>query len=149
MTVGFGVLAYRRVRRPRVAATTTRTDGLTYLVLGVAIVTGMLATAGWIAGGYGYRDTVAPWFRGLGLLQPDPALMSGAPLLFQIHAMSTVALFALWPFSRLVHAWSVPVVYLVRSPILYRRRLTARRVPGSSGYQRERYSGSAGPPRAP
>jgi nitrate reductase gamma subunit len=149
LMVGFGVLAYRRAHRPRVAATTTRTDTVMYLVLGVAIVTGMLATTGWnlIAGGYEYRDSVAPWFRGLGLLQPDPALMSGAPLIFQIHAMSTIALFALWPFSRLVHAWSVPIVYLVRSPILYRRRLTVRRVPGSSAYQRERYSKPLPPQR--
>lgn len=149
MMSGFAVLAYRRTRTPRVAATTTRTDRLTYLVLGVAIATGMLATAGFnvLGHGYGYRDTVAPWFRGLGLLSPDPALMASAPLLFQIHAMSTVALFALWPFSRLVHAWSVPVVYLVRSQILYRRRLTRRRVPGSSGYVRDRYIDP--PPRAP
>lgn len=151
MTFGFGVLVYRRTRKPRVAATTTRTDRLTYLVLGVAIVTGMLATAGWniFGSGYEYRDSVAPWFRGLGLLSPDPALMAGAPLLFQAHAMSTVALFALWPFSRLVHAWSVPVVYLVRSPILYRRRLTRRRVPGSSGYVRDRYLDPPAPGQAP
>jgi len=142
MMAGFGVLAYRRRRMPRVAATTTRTDRLMYVVLGVAIVSGMLATVGFnvlASHGYEYRETVAPWFRGLGLLSPDPALMAGAPLLFQVHAMSTVLLFALWPFTRLVHAWSFPIVYLVRSPILYRRRLTRRRVPGSSGYVRDRY----------
>jgi hypothetical protein len=27
-----------------------------------------------------------------------------------------------WPFSRLVHAWSVPLSYLQRSWILYRSR---------------------------
>jgi len=141
MLAGFGVLVYRRTRTPRVAATTTRTDRLTYVVLGTVIVTGMLATTGWnvLGHGYEYRETVAPWFRGLGLLSPNPDLMAGAPLLFQLHAMSSVALFALWPFSRLVHAWSVPIVYVVRSPILYRRRLTRRRVAGSSGYVRDRY----------
>ena len=151
MLAGFGVLMYRRTRVPRVKATTSRTDVLTYLVLGTAIVTGMLATTGWnvFGSGYEYRETVAPWFRGLGLLSPDPALMSGAPLLFQVHAMSTVALFALWPFSRLVHAWSVPIVYLVRSPILYRRRLTRRRVAGgASAYVRDRYMDPP-EPRAP
>ncbi len=151
MLAGFGVLMYRRTRVPRVKATTTRTDVLTYVVLGIAIVTGMLATTGWnvFGSGYEYRDTVAPWFRGLGLLSPDPALMSGAPFLFQAHAMSTVALFALWPFSRLVHAWSVPIVYLVRSPILYRRRLTRRRVAGgASAYVRDRYIDPP-EPRAP
>jgi len=142
MLAGFGILMYRRTRVRRVKVTTTRTDVLTYVVLGVAIVTGMLATTGWnvLGSGYEYRASVAPWFRGLGLLSPDPALMSGAPFLFQAHAMSTVLLFALWPFSRLVHAWSVPIVYLVRSPILYRRRLTRRRVAGgASAYVRDRY----------
>lgn len=151
MTFGFALLVYRRTRSPRVAATTTRTDRLMYVVLGVAIVTGMLATAGWnvFGSGYEYRDTVAPWFRGLGLLSPDPALMAGAPLLFQLHAMSTVALFALWPFTRLVHAWSFPVTYLVRSPILYRRRLTRRRVAGgAAAYVRDRYIDPP-EPRAP
>jgi nitrate reductase gamma subunit len=151
MLAGFAVLIYRRRVTPRVAATTTRTDVLTYVVLGVAIVTGMLATTGWnvLGHGYEYRETVAPWFRGLGLLSPDPAYMSGAPLLFQVHALSTVALFALWPFSRLVHAWSVPIVYLVRSPILYRRRLTRRRVAGgAAAYVRDRYIDPP-EPRAP
>jgi nitrate reductase gamma subunit len=27
-----------------------------------------------------------------------------------------------WPFSRLVHAWSFPVTYLRRRPIVYRAR---------------------------
>jgi nitrate reductase gamma subunit len=131
LTTGFVLLLYRRQRTPRVAATTTRTDRLTYLVLGIVIATGMVATEGWnlIGGGYEYRDTVAPWFRGLALLDPDAQLIASAPLVFQIHAIATVALFALWPFGRLVHAWSVPVAYVVRSPILYRRRLVARPLP--------------------
>lgn len=29
-------------------------------------------------------------------------------------------LYALWPFTRLVHAWSIPVQYLRRPYILYR-----------------------------
>ena len=52
----------------------------------------------------------------------NSTLMSGAPLIYQLHALAAFSLFALWPFSRLVHAWSVPLAYLRRSPILYRRR---------------------------
>ncbi|MBK5220611.1 MAG: respiratory nitrate reductase subunit gamma [Thermoleophilia bacterium] len=131
MTLGFAILLYRRTRVPRVSRTTTAADRATYLLLGIVILSGMWATVGvnLFGGGYDYRETVGPWFRGLFLLDPDPALMSGAPLVYQLHALAAMALYALWPFSRLVHAWSVPIAYLRRSPILYRRRAPAPDAP--------------------
>jgi nitrate reductase gamma subunit len=44
---------------------------------------------------------------------------------YQLHAALAWLLFALWPFSRLVHAWSLPFQYLGRPYILYRRRYSA------------------------
>jgi nitrate reductase gamma subunit len=124
MLAGFVLLLARRATDRRVRATTTGTDRLTYLLLGVMLVTGMYATVGenLLAGGYDYRETVAPWFRGLFTLDPDTALIAGAPLVYKLHAATAWLLYALWPFSRLVHAWSVPVGYLRRSHILYRSR---------------------------
>ena len=124
MTVGFLVLMLRRAQVPRVRRTTTRTDTVTYIVLGIVIVTGMWATVvvNLAGGGYDYRETVGPWFRGLFLLDPATGEMAGAPLVYQIHALSSMLLYAVWPFSRLVHAWSAPVGYLLRAPIVYRRR---------------------------
>ncbi len=46
----------------------------------------------------------------------------GVSLIFQIHVVGVWLLYALWPFSRLVHAWSIPVDYLRRSPVPYRSR---------------------------
>jgi nitrate reductase gamma subunit len=122
MTLGFGILLYRRMRVPRVRGTTTGTDRVTYLLLAVVILSGMWATVGvnLLGDAYDYRETVGPWFRGLFVLDPDPTLMTGAPLVYQAHALAAMLLYALWPFSRLVHAWSVPIAYLRRSPILYR-----------------------------
>jgi nitrate reductase gamma subunit len=127
MLVGFVLLLARRASNRRVRATTTRADRLTYLLLAVMIITGMYATVGenLLAGGYDYRETVAPWFRGLFTFDPDAALMAEAPLVYQLHATAAWFLYALWPFSRLVHAWSVPVGYLTRSHILYRSRRAA------------------------
>ena len=124
MLAGFVLLLVRREADPRVRVTTTRVDRVAYLLLLVMLVTGMVATVGenLLGGGYDYRETVAPWFRGLFTLDPDTALISGAPLVYRIHAFTAWLLYALWPFSRLVHAWSVPVAYLRRSPILYRPR---------------------------
>lgn len=124
MLAGFVLLLARRETDARVRATTTRTDRATYLLLGVMLVTGMYATVGenLLLGGYEYRETVAPWFRGLFTLDPDTSLIAGAPLVYRIHVVAAWLLYALWPFSRLVHAWSIPLGYLGRSNILYRSR---------------------------
>ena len=123
MTLGFAILAYRRATHPRVRATTSRGDLLMYPLLAVALGTGMLATFGAnLVDAYDYRETVAPWFRGIFTFRPDAEEMAGAPFLFQLHGASVFLLYAVWPFSRLVHAWSVPVAYLRRSWIPYRSR---------------------------
>ncbi|KOV87959.1 respiratory nitrate reductase subunit gamma [Nocardia sp. NRRL S-836] len=122
--VGLAVLLYRRLRTPAVRAATTRDDRLTYPLLAATLLLGMTATvlANGVGGGYDYRATVSPWVRGILLLQPDPLLMHDVPLPFRLHALMAMALFALWPFSRLVHAFSAPLGYLVRPYIVYRTR---------------------------
>ncbi|WP_158884139.1 respiratory nitrate reductase subunit gamma [Amycolatopsis anabasis] len=124
---GLGVLLLRRWRTPAVRAATTRNDTVMYVLLGVALVAGLTTTVftNGVGGGYDYRTTVAPWFRGVFALHPDPALMAGAPLTYRIHVLAGMVLFAFWPFSRLVHAFSAPVRYLFRPYIVYRSR-TAR-----------------------
>ncbi|MEQ0574199.1 respiratory nitrate reductase subunit gamma [Mycobacterium tuberculosis] len=40
--------------------------------------------------------------------------MAQATLYYQVHVLIALALFALWPFTRLVHAFSAPIAYLFR-----------------------------------
>lgn len=121
---GLVILVARRAYFPRVRRTTTRVDVAAYILLTLVIVLGMIETIGYnaLGGGYDYRATVAVWFRGLLFLSPHPELMSAAPLVYQLHSASAWLLFALWPFSRLVHVWSLPWQYVGRPYILYRRR---------------------------
>ena len=93
-----------------------------YPLLVLTIAAGVAATIDTVADRYAYRETVSPWFRGIFTLQPDGGLMVGAPFVFQLHVVMAWLLFAIWPFTRLVHVWSVPVTYLGRAPILYRSR---------------------------
>jgi nitrate reductase gamma subunit len=125
--IGFALLVYRRVRFPRVRVTTTRADVITMGLLAVGIITGLLATITNFGDAVHYRETVAPYFRQLFVLDPEPELMTGGGVtfIFQLHVTTAWLLFAWWPFSRLVHAWSVPVDYFRRSPIAYRSRATA------------------------
>jgi nitrate reductase gamma subunit len=75
---------------------------------------------------YDYRPTIGAWWRSLFYLNPDVNAATGAPLVYQLHAVIAWAFFAVFPFSRLVHAWSIPLQYVGRPFILYRRRYAAR-----------------------
>ena len=123
VSAGLAILVYRRVTVGRVRATTTRSDLVLYPVLAATILFGMLATFwGSAIDEHLYRETVSPWFRGVFGLRPDGELMVGAPFVFQAHAVTAWLLFAIWPFTRLVHAWSIPIAYFRRAPIVYRSR---------------------------
>ena len=74
---------------------------------------------------YDYRDSVSEWWRSLFILQPDVEAVQDANTVYQVHAIIAWAFWALFPFSRLVHAWSIPLQYLGRPYILYRRRYAA------------------------
>lgn len=126
VAAGILVLVYRRLAVDRVAATTLRSDRILYPLLVLTIAAGIAATLSTTADRYAYRETVSPSFRGLFTLQPDGGLMVGAPFVFQLHVVTAWLLFAIWPFTRLVHVWSVPVTYLGRAPILYRSRRQRR-----------------------
>jgi len=123
--VGILILVYRRRRTGPVFMATTRNDKLMYVLLVGAIVLGLWTTLVSVGAGseaHNYRETVSPWFRSVFLLRPDVEAMAEAPLQFHLHALVGMALFALWPFSRLVHAFTAPLHYLFRPYIVYRSR---------------------------
>lgn len=122
---GIALLVYRRRTVGPVFAATTKNDKTMYVFLVGTICLGLLTTivgAGVIGDGHNYREDVSPWFRSIFLLNPQPELMAGAPLSFQVHAVAGLALFIIWPFTRLVHAFSVPLGYLTRPYVVYRDR---------------------------
>ena len=126
--VGVVLLIYRRRTRGPVFMATTRNDKTMYVVLVAAIVAGLATTligSGAVGEEHNYRETVSPWFRSLFVLQPDVDAMREAPFAFQLHTLIGMLLFAIWPFTRLVHAFSAPIGYLFRPYIVYRSRDTA------------------------
>jgi nitrate reductase gamma subunit len=142
--IGLAILVLRRRLTGPVFAATTKNDKVMYLVLLGVIVLGLLATlkANVAGDGYDYRETISPWFRSLFYLHPDPDIMTGVPVTFQFHVLAAFALFAFWPFTRLVHAFSAPLGYLTRPYVVYRSRDTR---PGL----RPTRPGWEGPPKAP
>jgi len=120
--VGMAILIYRRRTVGPVFSATTRMDKFMYAVLASVILLGLVNTAGQVFADYNYREGVSVWFRGIWRGALYPQLMEEAPLSFQIHGVLAMFLFALWPFTRLVHVFSAPLGYLTRPYIVYRSR---------------------------
>jgi nitrate reductase gamma subunit len=121
--VGMAILIYRRRTVGPVFSATTPMDKVMYFFLALVIVLGLWNTvASNILGYFDYRDSVSVWFRGIFYFDLQPELMAGAPIGFQAHAITAFILFALWPFTRLVHVFSAPLGYITRPYIVYRSR---------------------------
>jgi nitrate reductase gamma subunit len=122
---GIVMLIYRRRTVGPVFAATTKNDKVMYVFLTAAIMLGLLATmsgAGLLGEEHNYREDVSVWFRSIFYFDPQVELMAAAPLAFKVHAVAGMALFMVWPFTRLVHAFSAPVGYVFRPYIVYRDR---------------------------
>ncbi|ODP27913.1 Nitrate reductase [Paenibacillus nuruki] len=121
--LGMIILTSRRFTLQSVRRLSTVSDLVVNVLLLFIVFMGMYATlfTNAVQPEFDYRETISIWFRGLFMLSPDPSLMRTVPVSFQIHALTGFAIFAFWPFSRLVHVWSVPLNYVGRSYILYRR----------------------------
>jgi len=121
--IGVVLLLWRRLSVRRLLRHSSKSDLVVLLLLTIVILTGFTNTVGYTATGgtFDYRDTIGPWFRGVLTFQPLPQLVNDAPIGFQIHILSALLLFGIWPFTRLVHVWSVPLTYLNRHYVVYRR----------------------------
>ena len=123
--IGIALLIYRRRTVGPVFAATTKNDKTMYVFLVAAIALGVLTTlvgAGVLGSSHNYREDVSVWFRSILTLQPQGELMAGAPVAFQVHAVAGMLVFLIWPFTRLVHAFSAPLGYLFRPYVVYRDR---------------------------
>ena len=129
---GFFGLVYRRATNARVRRSTTRTDIVTYALLTFLIGLGCYMTFAhtlFTDSPYNYRTSVSEWWRSLFSLQPDVEAVSNAEFAYQLHAIVAWAFWAILPFSRLVHMFSIPLQYLGRPYILYRRRYATHEPP--------------------
>lgn len=122
-TVGIFILTYRRMTVKRLIATSTKSDWVSLFFLLIVILSGMSATLLNIdSHGFDYRTTIGPWLRGVLTFQADASLLADVPIWFKIHLLAVLGIFAVWPFTRLVHVFSAPLRYLTRSYVIYRKR---------------------------
>ncbi len=117
--IGNFLLFRRRITNRRVLVNSTGSDLLT---LGLLLFTGGIGTYNVFFGYFYVLDTIAPWIRGIVTFTPDHTLMRDVPFMYKLHILAAFALFAISPFTRLIHIWSLPLPYFLRNYVVFRKR---------------------------
>jgi nitrate reductase gamma subunit len=115
--IGMILLLRRRIMDPRIRATSQFSDLPILVILFVQLVLGLIT----IPFSAQHMDgssmlNLASWAQHLVTFQGDAAVfIAPQALIFKIHLVLGLTIFLLFPFTRLVHVWSVPIQYLTRS----------------------------------
>ena len=117
--LGSCLLLRRRLTNERILINSGIMDLVTSILLLLTIGLGAYNV---FFGHYHVLDTVAPWIRSIVTFSPEPKLMATVPIAYKLHVLSAFSLFAVSPFTRLIHIWSVPIPYLFRDYLLMRKR---------------------------
>lgn len=114
--IGLTMLLHRRLLDPRIRRTSSFGDIAILILLYVQLILGLLT----IFVSLGHLDgeemvKFMRWAQGILTLQPSAAayVADVAPV-FKLHLFLGMTIFLVFPFTRLVHAWSAPVWYLGR-----------------------------------
>ncbi len=121
---GIIILIRRRLTDARIRATSSRMDIFILLLIGVQLVLGLLTLPISL---YHYDGAnmllLAEWAQRIVTFRSGAAdQLSEIGFIFKLHLFLGQTLFLIFPFSRLVHVWSVPLGYVTRPYQVVRRR---------------------------
>ncbi len=127
--VGAAMLLHRRLFDPRIRANSSFADNGILALLGLQLVIGL----GTIIASLGHLDgsvmvQFMAWARGIFTFQLDAwQHVENVSWIYKLHIFLGLAIFILFPFTRLVHMLSAPVRYLWRPgyQVVRSRRTTA------------------------
>ncbi|HEY8035673.1 MAG TPA: respiratory nitrate reductase subunit gamma [Methylobacter sp.] len=121
---GIIILIRRRLTDARIRATSSRMDIFILLLIGVQLALGLLTLPISL---YHYDGAnmllLAEWAQRIVTFRSGAAdQLSEIGFIFKLHLFLGQTLFLVFPFSRLVHVWSVPLGYVTRPYQVVRRR---------------------------
>ncbi|MDP3875520.1 MAG: respiratory nitrate reductase subunit gamma [Methylobacter sp.] len=121
---GIIILIRRRLTDARIRATSSRMDIFILLLIGVQLALGLLTLPISL---YHYDGAnmllLGEWAQRIVTFRSGAAdQVSEMGIIFKLHLFLGQTLFLVFPFSRLVHVWSVPLGYVTRPYQVVRRR---------------------------
>jgi len=122
--VGLTILLLRRLFNPRIRATSSKRDILLLVLLYAQLLLGLSSifiSAGHMDGGQMIK--LGEWAQHIVTFRPGAAdFLLDAHWIFKAHVALGLTLFLIFPFTRLVHIWSIPLGYLRRPYQVVRKR---------------------------
>ncbi|MHB1291247.1 MAG: respiratory nitrate reductase subunit gamma [Sulfuricella sp.] len=129
--IGGAMLWLRRMFNRRISATSRGSDKLILTWLMITLMLGLSTIPVSMGhadhGDPGVMIALADWVQSIVYLHPNPELLLNVDTVFRTHLFFGMTVFLLFPFTRLVHVWSVPLGYLGRSYQIVRSKRTALR----------------------
>ena len=121
---GIHILIRRRLTDVRIRKTSSRMDIFILLLIGVQLVLGLLTLPISIYHSDGSNMLLlSEWAQRIVTFRSGAAdQISNIGTLFKLHLFLGMTIFLVFPFSRLVHVWSVPLGYIARPYQVVRRR---------------------------
>ena len=122
--VGATILLHRRLFHPRVRAHSSRTDLFILVLLYVQLVLGLLT----IPASMAHLDgtvmlQLGEWAQHVLTFRPGAAeYLDGVHWIYKLHLFLGITTFLVFPFTRLVHIWSLPLAYATRQYQVVRQR---------------------------
>ncbi len=138
--VGLTLLVHRRLFDPRIRVTSTGMDVAILLILWVQLVLGLLTVPFSLQHADGQvMLALSEWAQRIITFRIDGTadLVAGLAFPYKAHLVLGLTIFLLFPFSRLVHIWSVPVKYLARSGYQVVRTVNPAHPGGQASHQRD------------
>lgn len=122
---GITILLVRRLTNDRVRATTSTMDIAILLMLYAQLLLGLISifiSSGHMDGAEMLK--LMSWAQNIVILNGSvaSAFVADVHIIFKLHIILGMTLFLVFPFSRLVHIWSVPIKYVNRSYQVVRSR---------------------------
>ena len=121
---GIYILIRRRLTDARIRATSSRMDIFILLLIGVQLALGLLTLPISLYHSDGANMVLlSEWAQRIVTFRSGAAdQISNIGIIFKLHLFLGMTIFLVFPFSRLVHVWSVPLGYIARPYQVVRRR---------------------------
>lgn len=122
--IGAGTLMLRRLFNPRVRVTSSTADILVIIIFVIQVILGLIT----IVVSSHHLDgnvmlSLSKWCQNIATFHFGASHnLNNVPVIYKIHIVLGMTIFLIFPFTRLVHIWSIPAEYVFRRYQIVRTR---------------------------